>query len=201
MTRPKRRFRRHAISLVTVLGVLALPSSAVAGTETFYRFEENATANWTIIEECADETTSTTFVQVIGGLEFESPDLQDVDEFVTIRILNFFTCEGEFVNESGTGPASYTGTKSLRNARVSGTVTLRSGDLATIDLSWVGFGPLEKTVRRTERPGFIGVFKNKERQAVATGGVFLDNWRDLLSGPSQSGSIETLEDRNISADP
>lgn len=189
------RLRACVIALAAV--ALLAASSAVAAAETFFRFEEEATANWKIVEDCGDGTTSTTFVSVIGGVEFESPNLDDRDEFVTVRILNFRTCEGEFVNEFGTGPATYTGSSSLQEASVSGTVTLRSGDTATIDVSWEATGPLETNVNQTQFPGFAGTFTSKERDAVATGSVIVDG-ENLISGPSLSGSLETLEDRNIS---
>ena len=190
------RLRGCVVAVTAVVGLLAMSSSAAAAAETFYRFEENATANWTIVETCADGSTSTTRVSVIGGVEYESPNLDDRNEFVTVRILNFRTCEGEFVNEFGTGPATYTSSPSLQTASVSGTVTLRSGETATIDVTWEGTGPLETNVNHTQFPGFSGTFTSKERKAVATGSVIVGG-ENLISGPSQSGTIETLEDRNV----
>jgi hypothetical protein len=197
MVRSSTRGRRYTVALISIIAALALalPLPAAARGETFYRFEENATANWTMVEQCADGTTSTTRVTVMGGREFESPDLDDVNEFVTVRIRNFSTCDGEFVNEFGTGPAQYTGSQSLQTAHVSGTVILRSGEEAAIDVSWEGTGPLETDVNQTQFRGFSGVFTSKERQAVATGSVSVDG-EDLVPGPSESASIETLEDRN-----
>jgi hypothetical protein len=191
---------RRSAAASGVLGVLLIsalaPASVSAASETFYRFEEVATANWRIEEVCADGSISTSFISVIGGLEFESPDLSEVNEFVTVRIRNFQTCEGEFINEFGTGPAEYTGSSSLREARVTGTVTLRSGEEAQIDVSWVATGALETTINKTNFSGFSGIFTGKEREAVGTGSVIVDG-ENLISGPSVSGSIETLEDRNI----
>lgn len=189
------RLRRCVIGFVAVVGLLVVSAPAVAA-ETFFRFEEEAVANWTIVEQCGDGTTSTTRVQVIGGVESESPNLDERDEFVTVRILSFRTCEGTFVNEFGTGPATYTSSPSLQTASVSGTVTLRSGETATIDVIWVATGALETTVNHTQFPGFSGTFISSERDAVATGSVIV-NGENLISGPSESGSIETLEDRNI----
>jgi hypothetical protein len=199
MTIVKRRRAASIVSLTALAAGLLLPTTAL-GAETFYRFEENATANWRVVEECADGRLSTTLVTVIGGREFESPNLDDVNEFVTVRIRNSFTCEGTFLNEFGTGPAEYTGSESLQEAHVSGTVTLRSGETATIDVSWEGFGGTETTTNTTNFPGFSGHFTGKERQAVATGSVIVSG-ENLVSGPSTSASIETLEDRNVSTGP
>jgi hypothetical protein len=193
-----RSFRR-SVAFAGLLGALliaAVAPAASAASESFYRFEEVATANWRIDETCADGSTSTSFITVVGGLEFESPDLDQVDEFVTVRIRNFATCEGEFINEFATGPAEYTGSASLKTARVVGSVTLRSGEEAAIDVSWDATSALETTINKTNFPGFTGIFTGKEREAVATGSVILDG-ENLVSGSTVSGSIETLEDRNI----
>ena len=196
----KPRDRRPTVlsAFAALLGALLLPTSALAAPETFIRFEEEATANWTIVETCGDGTISTTRITVIGGMEFESPDLEDVNEFVTVRIRNSRTCEGEFINEFGTGPATYTSSPSnLQEASVSGTVTLRSGAEATINVTWEGTGPLETTVNTTQFPGFSGVFIGQVREAVATGSVIV-NGENLLEGATLvSAQIETLEDRNI----
>ena len=97
---------------------------------------------------------------------------------------------------AATGPADYNGRLSLKRAWVNGTVTLRNGDGATVDLYWRGSGPIDKTVNRTKFPGFRGVFTSRERDAVAMGSVVV-NGASLISGRSESGSIETLEDKNI----
>jgi hypothetical protein len=55
-----------------LLGVLAVPASAGAAVETFHRFEAVATANYTVVEQCADGRTVQTRVTVIGGHEEES---------------------------------------------------------------------------------------------------------------------------------
>jgi len=191
---------RRTFLVAASLSVLALaivaPMSASAAAERFYRFEEVATAQWRTVEVCADGTTSTTFVSVIGGLEFESPDVNDVNEFVTLRFLNFGTCEGEFINEFGTGPAEFTASSSLQTASVVGTVTLRSGEQAKINVTWQATSPIETSVNTTQFTGFVGVFTGQVRDAVATGSVVI-NGEDLISGPSVSARIETLEDRNI----
>jgi hypothetical protein len=183
-----------ATALCAALTMIIAPASAFAAAEQFYRFEEEATANWTVTEACGDGTTATTLVSVIGGLEFESPDLNDVNEFVTIRIRGF-GCDGTFINEFGTGSADYTGSPSLKEAHVTGTVTLSSGAVAVINVSWTATGNLETTINTTQFPGFAGIFTGSERDAVATGSVVVDG-ANLVSGPSSSASIETLEDRN-----
>src|SRR5688500_298740 len=99
-----------SVGLVAILSGGALPAS-VGAAEICYRFEENATANWRVVEQCSDATTSTTLVTVSGGLEFESPDLTDVNQFVTLRVRNFATCDGVFINDFGTGQAQYEGSE------------------------------------------------------------------------------------------
>jgi hypothetical protein len=184
-----------ATALCAALTMIIAPS-AFAAAEQFYRFEEEATANWTVTEACDDGTSVTTLVSVIGGLEFESPDLNDVNEFVTIRIRGF-GCDGTFTNEFGTGSADYTGSPSLKEAHVTGTVTLSSGAVAVINVSWTATGKLETTINTAQFPGFAGIFTGSERDAVATGSVVVDGV-NLVSGQSSSASIETLEDRNTS---
>ena len=185
-----------AVATLTALAISLFGAGSVAAVEKFYRFEEVATAQWRTVEECADGTTSTTFVSVIGGLEFESPDVDDVNEFVTLRFLNFGTCEGGFINEFGTGPAEFTASPSLQQASVVGTVTLRSGEQADINVTWHATSSMETTVNTTQFTGFVGVFTGQERDAVATGSVVVDG-ENLISGPSVSARIETLEDRNL----
>ena len=180
---------------VVVLVALAAPAPpASAAVDTFVRFEENATANWLVREACPDGSTATTRVTVIAGREFESPDLDDVNTFATVLIRGF-DCEGNLINDRGSGPVTYSSSPSLMEAHVTGTVPLRSGSEATIDVSWRGTGGLETTVNHTRFDGFVGVFTSKERDAVATGTVAVDGVT-LVSGQSVSAGIETLEDRN-----
>jgi hypothetical protein len=192
--------RIRAVARLLPLGLLAaalaMPSSASAAASQFYRFEEDATANWTTTVLCPDGSTRTRLVSVIAGMEFESPDLADVNEFLTVRIRGF-GCDGSFINEFGTGPAEYSGSASLQRAQVVGTVTLTSGQSASVNVSWTGTGNLETTVNTTQFPGFSGTFIGKEREAVAAGSVIVAG-ENLVSGPSTSASLETLEDRNIS---
>ena len=191
-----RRARRSALLLSAGLGVLALGTPASAAVDTFVRFEENATANWVVTEDCGDGTFATTRVTVIAGREFESPDLDDVNTFATVLIRSFRDCEGNFVNARGSGEVTYTSSPSLQEAHVSGTIPLNNGSVATIDVTWQGTSRLETTVNHTQFDGFVGIFTAKERDAVATGTVVVDG-ATLVSGPSQSATIETLEDRNI----
>ena len=189
-----RRARRSALLLLAGLGVLALGTPASAAVDTFVRFEENATANWVVTEDCGDGTLATTRVTVIAGREFESPDLDDVNTFATVLIRGF-DCDGNLINDRGSGPVTYSSSPSLMEAQATGTIPLRSGSVATIAVIWEGTGGLDTTVNQTQFDGFVGVFTGKERDAVATGSVEVDGVT-LVSGPSQSATIETLEDRN-----
>jgi hypothetical protein len=190
----RRRASGLSCLLLVILGMAAAPAPAGAAVDTFVRFEENATANWVVTEQCADGSTATTRVTVIAGEEFESPDLDDVNSFVTVLIRGF-DCEGNLINDRGSGPAVYTSSPSLMQASVTGTAVLRSGAEATVDVTWQGTGGLETTVNQTQFDGFVGIFMSKLREATATGTVVVDG-DTVASGPAQSAEIETLEDRN-----
>ena len=184
--------------VVTGTAALSAPAAAVP-PEIFIRYEENAQANWVIEEECADGSLAELFVAVIAGLEFESPELADVNEF-GLLLVQGSRCDGSFVFERGSGTVDYTGSLTLRRARVSGTIALDDGGVASLEVQWTGTGRVETTVNRTERPGFLGIFRNRQREAEATGTVTLDG-APLVSGPSDSADIETLEDFNVTFSP
>jgi hypothetical protein len=190
--------RRYLIAAaLVVLGGLAVPASAAADTETFHRFEAVATANYTVSEQCADGSTAVTRVTVIGGHEEESQSGTTTldSDFVTVLIRGV-DCDGNFVNDRGSGPAEFTFSPSLQTASVAGTVTTRDGRSVTVDVSWAGTGELESTSNTTTFPGFTGHFKGKRRDAVATATVVVDG-RTLVDGSTTNAEIETLEDTNI----
>ncbi|HEX2046927.1 MAG TPA: hypothetical protein VHF27_04125 [Acidimicrobiales bacterium] len=188
--------RRALGVLLLVALALAAPSTSVSASavDTFVRFEENAQANWVVTQDCGDGTTARLLVTVIGGREFESPDLEDVNTFATVLIRGV-DCEGNLVNDRGSGPATYTGSPSLQEAHLVGTVTTRQGRVVELDVTWEGTGGLETSVNNTTFDGFVGIFTSKEREATASGTVVVDG-ETLVSGPTQSAHIETLEDRN-----
>jgi hypothetical protein len=195
-----RRSGRFVIPLFAAgLGVLAVPTPAGAAVQTFHRFEVDATANYTVIEQCADGRTSTTRVTVIGGHEEEAEDgVGTLDsDFLTVLIRNSFTCDGIFINDFGTGPADFTFSPSLQTASVEGTITTRDGRSVTVDMSWEGTGPIKTTSNTTTFPGFTGHFVGQQRDAVATGTVVVDG-DTLVDGSTTNAEIETLEDNNIS---
>jgi hypothetical protein len=180
--------------LLVGLALVVPATSASAAVDTFVRFEEVATANWSITQQCSDGSTRQLRVTVTAGRELESPNLDEVNTFGTVLIRGF-TCEGDFVNARGSGPVTYSSSPSPRDAHVTGTVPLNNGGEATIDVTWEGTGGLETTVNHTQFDGVIGIFTSKTRQAVATGTVVVDGVT-LVSGPATSAEIETLEDRN-----
>lgn len=190
--------RRTSLIALVVLGALAIPAAATADVETFHRFEAVATANYTITETCDDESTSQTFVQVIGGHEEESESgVTTLDsDFLTVRLLNFRDCDGNFVNDRGSGPAEFTFSPSLQEATVTGTITTRDGRTVTADIAWAGTGELEATNNTTIFDGFTGHFQGKRRDAVASGTVIVDG-ETLVDGSTTNAEIETLEDTNI----
>ena len=195
-----RRSLRLVIPLLAAgLGLMAVPTTAGAAVQTFHRFEVDAIANYTVTKQCADGSTSTTLAQVIAGHEEESQDgVSTLDsDFLTVRILNFRDCEGDIINDRGSGEADFTFSPSLQTASVEGTITTRDGRSVTVDRSWEGTGPIETTSNTTTFPGFTGHFVGQERDAVATGTVVVDG-DTLIAGSTTNASIETLEDTNIS---
>ena len=181
--------------VVVLLGMVWHGPPASAEVDTFIRSEEVATAVWTVEEQCDDGTTATLGVRLDAGRESESPNLDDVETFATIRIRGV-NCEGESVNQFFTGPVTYTSSPSLQEAHVTGTfVDERSGSTVTLDVSWVGTGSLETEVNQTQFPGFVGIFTSKSRDAVATGTIVVDG-DTVVSGSTDRAQIETLEDRN-----
>lgn len=189
-----RRAGALVLSFLVAVGLSAAPAPAAAEVDTFIRFEENATANWVVTEQCTDGSVATTRVTVIAGEEFESPDVNDVNTFVTVLIRGF-DCEGNLINDRGSGPAVYTSSPSLQEASVAGTIPLRSGAEATVEVTWQGTAGIETTINQTRFDGFVGIFTSKLREATATGTVVVDA-DTLVSGQAKSAEIETLEDRN-----
>jgi hypothetical protein len=193
-----RGFRTGLIAFLVLLGALAIPTAATAEVEIFHRFEAVATANFTVDEICDDGRTSRTLVQVIGGHEEESesrvPTLDS--DFLTVRILNFRDCEGNLINDRGSGPAEFTFSPSLQTATVTGTITTRDGRTVTANVAWEGTSPLEVTNNTTIFEGFTGHFQGMRRDALATGTVIV-NGETLMNGSTTNAEIETLEDTNI----
>lgn len=192
---PTRRGARYAIAVVALLGALVLPASAAATTDTFHRFEVEATANYTVVEQCTDGTTRTLRVTVIGGHEEESFNGETTtdEDFLTV-LLRGATCNEPFVFVRALGTGEFTFASSLQTASVSGTVT-GGGHMITVDVSWEGTGPIEATNNMTIFEGFVGHFEGRERDAVATGTVVVDGER-IVDGSTTNASIETLEDTN-----
>jgi hypothetical protein len=191
------RSRAFVIAVLVLLGAVAVPAAATAAVMTFHRFEADATANYTVTETCPDGSTATTRVSVIGGHEEEAESgVTTLDnDFLTVRIFGF-DCEGNFVNDIGSGPAEFTFSPSLQRATVSGTVTTRDGRSVTANVSWAGTGPLEVTNNTTIFEGFTGHFQGKSRDAVAIGTVVV-NGQTLVDGTTANVELETLEDTNI----
>ena len=191
-----RRGVRYAIAAVALLGALVVPASATATTETFRFFEANAQANYTIIEQCADGTTRTLRVTVIGGHEEEQVNGETTtdEDFLTV-LLRGATCDIPFINDRAFGTGEFTFSPSLQTASVTGTVISRDGRTIDVDMSWEGTGPLEVTQNTSTRPGFVGHFTGREREATATGTVVVDG-ETVVDGTTTSAHIETLEDNN-----
>jgi hypothetical protein len=189
--------RRILLLAVAVVGLIAVP--ATAATSTFHRFEANAVAIFrNVTVPCEDGTTARLGFRVTGGHEEESEDgvgTEDSD-FLTVFVSGV-DCGGVFINDTGTGDATFTWSPSLQTAGVSGTITTRDGRSITVDLTWEATGPMEVDTNTTTFPGFTGHFVGQRRDAVATGTITLDG-RLVVNGSTTDAQIETLEDTNIS---
>jgi hypothetical protein len=197
-SRPMRRVLGFVISVVVVLGALGLPASAGAAVETFHRFEAIATANYTVDQTCPDGTTARLLVTVIGGHEEESESgVSTLDRDFLTLLMRGVDCEGNLVNDRGSGPADFVFSPSLNGASSAGTITTRDARSVTVNVSWEGVGEIETKSNTTNFPSFTGHFKGKLRDAVATGTVVVDG-QTLVDGSTTNAEIETLEDKNIS---
>ena len=155
------------------------------------------TANYIINEQCADGSTVTQRVTVIGGHEEESESgVTTLDNNFLTVLIRGFDCDGNFINDRGSGPAEFTFSPSLQTAGVTGTITTRDDRVVDVAMSWEGVGSIETTQNTTHFPGFTGHFTGKEREAVATGTVVVDG-NTLVNGSTTNARIETLEDKNI----
>lgn len=189
--------RRALLALAAgLLAAAAWPVAATAAVETFHRFEVVATANYAVTQACADGSTRQLRVTVIGGHEEEQENGETTldSDFATV-LLRGFDCEGNLINDRGSGPAEFTWSPSLQTASVTGTITTREGRTVTVDVDWEGTGPVEVTNNTTIFPGFTGHFQGKRRDAVATGTVVVDG-TTLVDGSTTNAEIETLEDTN-----
>jgi hypothetical protein len=188
----------YLAALAAVVATLAVPTVASATTETFHRFEVVATANYVVTKDCGDGRTVQQRVTVLGGHEEESESGETTldSDFLTV-IIRGFDCAGNFISDSGSGPAEFTWSSSLQTAEVTGTITTRQGRVVTVDMDWEGTGPIEVTSNTTTFPGFTGHFVSRRRDAVATG-IVVVNGETLVNGSTTNAEIETLEDRNIS---
>ena len=187
---------RTPIAAAVLLAALIVPTSAAADVQTFHSLDAEATAFYTLTEPCDDGSTAQTRVRVAAGEEEESENGVTTfeNEFLFVQIQGF-DCEGNFTSERFEGPADFTYSQSLRYASVTGTATSSDGSTVTVDMTWEGTGPLESSSNTTTFPGFTGHFKNKRRDAVATGTVVLDG-DTLVDGSTTDAQIETLEDDN-----
>jgi hypothetical protein len=190
--------RRFVVLFLALAGALLAVASASAATETFHRFEVVATANYVVSEDCGDGRIVQQRVTVLGGHEEESQSGETTldSDFVTVLIRGF-DCSGEFISDSGSGPAEFTWSPSLQEASVTGTITTRQGRVVSVDMDWEGSGAIEATSNTTTFPGFTGHFQSRRRDAVASGTVVVDG-DTLVDGSTTSAEIGTLEDKNTS---
>jgi len=194
---PSVRVRALLVLALALLGAALVPASASAATETFHRFEFDATANYTLTETCSDGSMRTTLVTVIGGHEDESVNGETTldNDFLTVLIRGF-DCDFNLINIRASGPAEFSFSPSLQTASVNGTVTSDDGHTVAVDMTWEGTGPIESTSNTTTFPGFVGHFTGKQRDAVATGTVVVDG-ETLVDGSTTNAELEALEDNNV----
>ena len=195
-----RRTTQLLVTPLAVLGVLAVPATAHAETETFHRFEANAVAIYSSVTHlCANGNTARLGFRVTGGHEEESENgvVTEDHDFLTV-FVNGIDCGGVFVNDTGTTEdVDFVWSPSLQTASVSGTVTTRrSSHVITADLSWEATSPLEVNTNINTFPGSTNHFVGMSREAVATGTVVV-NGEQFVNGSTTRDGIETLEDKNI----
>ena len=187
------------VGALSLLLVVAVPTAAQAETSTFHRFEANAVAIYRdATQPCADATTAQLGFRVTGGHEEESEDrvVTEAHDFLTV-FVNGIDCGEMFVNDTGTGDATFTWSPSLQRASVSGTVTTRQlGISITVNLSWEATSPMEVDTNTNTFPGSVNHFVGKSRDGIATGTVMFDG-RPFVNGSTTEAPIETLEDKNI----
>jgi hypothetical protein len=171
-----------------------------AKTDTFRFFEVNANAGFTVVDRCADGTTREADVLVISGHEEEQVNGETTtdEDFVTVLLFGG-TCEQTFGFVRALGTGQFNWSLSLQTASLSGSAT-GDGHVVTVNMSWEGTGPIETTQNATARPGFVGHFTGKVRDAVATGTVVV-NGETVVNGSTTDASIETLEDNNTTTSP
>jgi hypothetical protein len=200
---PAARPRRYAVTLLAVLGALALlPASASAQAEQSYFFEETADANWFVPHQCADGSTVQGRLLVRSTYDFESPDTADADPTARVQFLAVCPDGRSFSWARAAGPVAHTSTENLKSVSVSGAFTARDNSGinhdVTIDVSWTGEGAIETSVSPSQSPGFqVGTSTRKERTATATGTVTFDGGV-LVSGQTNhflTPFIRTDEER------
>jgi hypothetical protein len=195
-----RQLTRFLVTPLAVLGVLAVPTTEHAETETFHRFEANAVAIYRAgTLPCDDGTTASLGFRVTGGHEEESENgvVTENHDFLTVFVSGI-DCGGVFVSDTGTTEdVDFVWSPSLQTASVSGTVTTRrSGHLIAADLSWEATSPLEVDTNTNTFPGSVNHFVGRARDAIATGTVAF-NGRQFVNGSTTEAIIETLEDTNL----
>jgi len=200
---PGARPRSYAVTLVAVLGALALlPASASAQAEQEIFFEETADANWSVPHQCADGSTVNGRLLVRSTYDFESPDTADADPTARVQFLAVCPDGRSFSWARAAGPVTHASTENLKSVSVSGAFTARDNSGinhdVTIDVSWTGEGPVQTTVDASQSTGFrVGTTTRKERTATATGTVTFDGGV-LVSGQTNhflTPFIRTDEDR------
>jgi hypothetical protein len=197
------RPHRYVISLLAILGALALlPSAASAQAEQSYFFEETADANWSVRHQCADGSTVDGRLLVRSTYDFESPDTADADPTARVQFLAVCPDGRSFSWARAAGPVTHASTANLKSVSVSGAFTARDNSgithNVTIDVSWTGEGGIETSVSPSQSPGFqVGTSTRKERTATASGTVTFDGGV-LVSGANNhflTPFIRTDEER------
>lgn len=165
--------RWFAVPVFAIASVLVVSTAASAdvGTQAFQFKEETAEAFWGPQHVCADGSVvgGTLLVQTTRFIE--APATEDPDP--TARIQFLAVCPGGFSFSWGApaAPATLTSEKRLKRVTATGSATARDNlgvsHQVTFDVTYLGTGPLEKTV-------FVPGSIRKERTATANARVTFD---------------------------
>jgi hypothetical protein len=191
-----------------LMATVALATPAAAEAEQTYRFEETASAFWSVPHQCADGSTVQATLAVISTRDFETPDTVDADP--TARVQYQAVCPSPTGGSSFTWvgnaiPATITSTENLKSVTAAGSGTVRDNSglthQVTFDVTWTAVGELQTSTRTFVAEGFrVTTTTRKEREAVADGRVTFDD-TVLVDGPNNHPTrpapfIRTDEDRS-----
>jgi hypothetical protein len=184
------------VAVAATLAALAMPATASAATETVDRLEVIASADFrNLTEVCDDGRTVTSRVRITGGHEEEAENGVSTLDRDYLRVQIQSGCTG-IIQVTTNEDFVFTWSPSLQTASVVGTFTTTAGQTISVDIAWEGTGPIEVNQNNTSFPGRSATFVGRERDAVATGTVVLND-KTLVDGSTTNALIETLDDHIV----